>query len=298
MDWSDLRVFLAVAELGSLRQAALRLGVTQPTVARRIRALEADLGLPLFERERDGHRLTRAGAELLPDARAVETAAIRVERRSLDLLAGLTETVRVEAMETAAAVFARGLASLGDGPAVEIAVTGVAPASSDRMPEIMVRHGLPASGDGITRRLGSISSAVYGAPQFAEGRALPLAQSELAALPWLGYVEEQDHYVTMRWLNTQMRGRPPAGRMMRTDLLAAAAASGVGVAVLPQFMARETQRLVRLTDPIEELRADYWAVVHPDLSRSPAIRAVLAWMAECFRLAEYGSPADAPQPAA
>jgi len=298
MDWSDLAVFLAVAEHGSLRQAALRLGVTQPTVARRIRALEADLGLPLFERDRDGHRLTQAGAELLPDARAVETAALRVERRSLGLLAGLKETVRVEAMETAAAVLARGIDRLGDGPAIELAVAGVSPSRADRLPEIEVRHGLPATGDGVTRRIGSISVAVFGAPRFAEGRALPLAHPELAALPWLGYVEAQAHYVTMRWLDARMRGRPPAGRLMRTELLAAAAAAGAGVAVLPQFLAREWPGLVRLTDPIEELRADYWAVVHPDLARSPAIRAVLAWIAESFRLAEYGRSAEAPQPAA
>ncbi|MEQ9126257.1 MAG: LysR substrate-binding domain-containing protein, partial [Alphaproteobacteria bacterium] len=234
----------------------------------------------------------------LPDARLVETAAIRVERRSLGLLAGLTETVRIEAMETAAAVFARGLDSLADGPGVEIAVTGVAASPNGRMPEIRVRHGLPASGDGITRRIGSVSSAVYGAPRFAEGRALPLAQSELAALPWLGYVEAQDHYVTMRWLQARMRGRRPASRLMRTELIAAAAVTGVGVGVLPQFLAREWPGLLRLTDPIEELRADYWAVVHPDLARSPAIRTVLAWMAGCFRLAEYGATEAASQPAA
>ena len=70
MNWDDLRAFLALARLGSLRRAAETLGVTQPTVQRRIRMLEADLGLPLFVRERDGHRLT-AG-------RAFERAALYV----------------------------------------------------------------------------------------------------------------------------------------------------------------------------------------------------------------------------
>lgn len=58
--------------------------------------------------------------------------------------------------------------------------------------------------------------AVYGAPGFAQDRALPLVASDLATLPWLGFVEEQRHYVAMRWLRGHMRGSPPAARPMRT----------------------------------------------------------------------------------
>ena len=49
MEWSDVRTFLTVARSGSLRSAARELGVSQPTVGRRLQALEAALGLPLFE---------------------------------------------------------------------------------------------------------------------------------------------------------------------------------------------------------------------------------------------------------
>ena len=61
MQWDDLRVFLAVAQAGSLRRASRALGVGQPTVIRHVRQLEQSLGARLFERTPDGHRLTDAG---------------------------------------------------------------------------------------------------------------------------------------------------------------------------------------------------------------------------------------------
>ena len=288
MNWDDLRAFLAVAQLGSLRRAADMLGVTQPTVARRLRSLEVDLGLPLFERDRDGHRLTAAGQDLLPEARAVETAALRVERRSHGLVGRLAETVRVAAGEWAALVLAKRLSGIADGPRIELAVTGEAAPTAGRTPEILVRHGLPEAGGGLTRRVGSLGCAVYGAPGFADGRALPLAPADVATLPWLGFVEEQQHYVTMRWLREQVRDRPPAARLMRTDLMIAAAAGGIGVAVLPCFLGDAQPELMRLSAPIEALRADYWAIAHPDLSRNPSVRAVASWIVEAFQALERG----------
>lgn len=296
MNWSDLRVFLAVAQLGSLRQAADMLGVTQPTIARRLRSLETDLGIPLFDRTREGHRLTTAGAELLPEARFVETAGLRFEQRSLGLLSRLTETVRVGAGETAAAVLAQGLNHIADGPVIELIVTDFPLPADRRIPEILVRHGVPKTETGLTRRVGSVSCAVYGVNTFAEGRALPLLPTDLVSLPWLGFVEEQEHYVTMRWMRQQMRDRPPAARLMNTNLMAAAAAAGVGVAVLPCFRGNADPGLVALSAPIGVLQADYWMVTQPDLARNKAVRAVADWIITCFRTLDHraGRPPKPP----
>lgn len=283
MDWSDLRIFLAVAQHGSLRRAADMLGVTQPTVARRLHNLETDMGFALFDRGRDGHHLTPAGIDLLPDIRTVESAALRVEQRSLGLATQLTETVRVAAGQTSAAVLARGLHLLTAGPAVELVVTDTPGAAETRAPDIFLLHGLPTSQTGVTRRVGSVNCAVYGARTFAKARTLPLSSADLATLPWLGFAEEQEHYVTMQWLNEIMRGRPPTARLVNTDLMAAAAAEGFGVAVLPCFKGDENARLVRLSEQIMTLRADYWTLIQPDLARNPSVRIVADWIVDCFR---------------
>lgn len=73
--WDDLRLFLAVAEAGSLSRAATRLGLAQPSVSRRLAELEGRLGEPLFQRSAQGARLTDYGERLvLPARRMAEWA--------------------------------------------------------------------------------------------------------------------------------------------------------------------------------------------------------------------------------
>jgi len=61
LDWNDVRIFLAVAETGSLNAAARILGMTQPTISRRMEDLEYRLGARLFERSSRGVTMTVAG---------------------------------------------------------------------------------------------------------------------------------------------------------------------------------------------------------------------------------------------
>ena len=84
-DWNDLRYFLAVAESGSTLAAARALRVSQTTVARRIAALEAAMGLTLFERRQAGYALTPVGEAMLASAISVRDAADRFGAFGLSL---------------------------------------------------------------------------------------------------------------------------------------------------------------------------------------------------------------------
>ncbi len=67
----QIRYFEAIADSGSFRRAADRLGVAQPTLTVQIAALEKSLEVSLFERQRSGVILTPIGRELLPRARRI-----------------------------------------------------------------------------------------------------------------------------------------------------------------------------------------------------------------------------------
>src|SRR5436853_680770 len=82
MDWDDVRVFLAIAREGSMRAAGRALGLSQPTIARRLTAFEAGFGAqPLFDRLPEGVRLNPAGEQLLAAAEDAENAMLALERR-------------------------------------------------------------------------------------------------------------------------------------------------------------------------------------------------------------------------
>src|ERR1700722_341187 len=81
MEWSDLRIFLAIARADTLGAAARSLGQTQPTMGRRLRALETAVGHVLFQRTADGFILTDEGIVLLEHVERMEEEALAFQRR-------------------------------------------------------------------------------------------------------------------------------------------------------------------------------------------------------------------------
>ncbi len=78
----QLRYFVSIAEEGSFTRAAERLLVAQPSLSQHIKSLEHELGGALLERLPKGVRLTAAGKEFLPEARAAVTHADRAKRNA------------------------------------------------------------------------------------------------------------------------------------------------------------------------------------------------------------------------
>jgi len=79
VEWSNIRIFLAVAEHGSLSSAAKQLGINQSTVSRRISELEHELGAPLLQRSGGGAHLTDMGREVVRHAAMMERGAAAIE---------------------------------------------------------------------------------------------------------------------------------------------------------------------------------------------------------------------------
>src|SRR6185437_7064600 len=99
LDWSDVRIFLAIARGRTLGAAAKRVGQTQPTMGRRLRALEEALGHTLFQRTSDGFVLTDEGAAVLAYAERMEEEALGFTRALAGKETQLTGLLRISSSD-------------------------------------------------------------------------------------------------------------------------------------------------------------------------------------------------------
>ena len=279
LDWDDVRLFLAVARAGSLRAAARLLGLSQPTVGRRLARFEAATGpAPLFDRLPEGMRLTAAGKGLVPVAEQLEAAARALQGRRASA-ADRPASVRISVGEWAGGFLARCLAGpdrhpLPDGLAIELMVSDQTANLGRREADLAVRHGRPETGDLYVVRVGTMACAAYRAAHLPEG----------VATGWIAYTEEQAHYAQSRWVAATLRqtGEAVVARASTVALQATAARSGAGVAILPCDLGDGDPALVRASAPIPALEAPHWLIVHRDLRRLPHVRAVMDWVTQRF----------------
>lgn len=277
MDWNDVRVFLAVARQGSLRAAGRMLGLSQPTIGRRLASFEATFGGPtLFDRLPEGLRLNAAGEQLIVAAENVERAALMLERRRAAASPTLSGTVRVSVGEWAAGFLARCLSDAGptalpSGITLELVESRQTANLARREADLAVRHHPPESGDLYVAKVGVFACAVYR----RRGADSPA---------WVSYTEEQAHYATARWAQQQLEesGAPVALRASNMPMQYAAIRAGSGRGVLPCYAADGDPLLERLTPPILEIAAEYSVIVHRDLRCAVCVRAVIDWVRRAF----------------
>jgi len=278
IDWDGVRVFLAVAREGSMRAAGRALGLSQPTIARRLAAFEASFGGPtLFDRLPEGLRLNAAGEQLAPAAESVENAILMLERRRAAASPVLSGIVRVSTGECAAGFLARCLSgpattALPAGITLElVSESGQSANLTRREADMALRHQPPESGDFYISKAGVFACAVY-------------RRRGADADAWVTYTEEPAHYEPARWVQRQIErtGQPVALRASSMLMHLEAIRAGTGRGVLPCYVGDGHPLLERLTPTIPEIAAEYWIIVHRDLRRSACVRAVIDWIKAVF----------------
>lgn len=282
MDWGHLPFFLELVRTGSLARAGKRLGADRTTVARRVAALESELGLPLFERGPQGWVRTPAGDELAELATRVEEDVLALARHADARDREVAGTVR---LTTPAHVAVHLLA-----PAVPLLRARhpalVAEVVADqrqfdltkREADVAVRFGRPQAPGLVTRKLSDIAYRLYASSSYlaARGRGPVDFERDL----FVGFEERFVSVPQERWLDRIGSGRRVVFRCNSTAALLAAARAGVGVAVLPCFVAAGQPGLEELATPEAVPPHEMWLLVHGDLRRTPRVKAAIAWVDE------------------
>lgn len=297
LDWNAIRDFLAVARGGSLSAAGIELGVNASTVGRRIEALEKHLGLRLFSRARSGYLLTDDGRALIERAERFEEAAWSFARGA-DAKHGLLHgRVRLATAENLANfLLIPEMPSLHrDHPnlTTEI-VTDIRSANLHRRDaDLALRLVRPVSGNVSVRRLATQRYGLYGSIAYLEKRE-PRAAGRFEEDRFIAWSERYADLSPARWVDETLEGRTPTLVLSSLYAQYVAARAGLGLAVLPCFLADGDADLRRLRCEVDAIEQDLWLVIHTDLAGSARVRAVADFVVDIVlrnrdRLAGTGS---------
>jgi len=278
-DWEDLHHFAVFAREKTLSAAARRLDVDHATVARRIVALETSLALKLVDRRARSYELTADGRRVAAIAERMDDEAYALGRAARSLQKGLDGEVAISAppalSSSRIAPCLDRLRSAHPGIILRLIGEKRAASLSRREADLAIRLSRPTEAGLIARKLGSLGFALYA------------TNSYLSSLPSAGYCfiagdRDFDDLPQQHWVKAVAGSRPIV--LQANDQLSqlAAAQAGVGIAALPIYLADNDPMLVRVTAKPATISRDIWLVVHRDLQKSPPVRAVMDFLADCF----------------
>ncbi|WP_120632552.1 LysR family transcriptional regulator [Ruegeria sp. EL01] len=277
--WDDIRAFLAVARAGTLSGAAAQMGVGIATVSRRVERLEMAIGQPVFTRHQSGYRLTDDGAALIERAEEMEAAALSLAS-GLHHDAPVAGTVRLATAENLATGLI--IPELGrlraEFPQLSLEiVTDIATVNLHRRDaDIALRMVKPDRGNVSLQRLGSLGFGLYGTAEYVSARGTASDDGAFDTDDFIGWSEAYANLPAAQWVERILKGRPPA--LVTTSLATQlrACESGLGLAILPYFLARP-RGLVCL-DADLGVDQTIWLVTHSDLVHSRRVHAVAEFL--------------------
>jgi DNA-binding transcriptional LysR family regulator len=284
VDWDDVRHFLALARLRSVRAAGTSLGVSHSTVTRRVDALECRLGARLFDRSRDGFTLTDVGRQILPEAEHIEAQMSALERRVVGKDEALAGSVAVTCCDPfVAAIVLAGLRGFcAEHPEIELSF------NSDSRPFDLAKReadiAIRALALGATPPESLIGREV--APLVLASYVATAHATELdpdrpgTSARWIGF---DDPKIMRELVETSSYPHLPAwGAFSSLELLVQAAREGLGIVMLPTYVGDGDPSLGRLASPDLRHLANLWLLSHPDLRNNARIRATRAAVARAL----------------
>jgi DNA-binding transcriptional LysR family regulator len=290
LKWDDLRVFLAVARQSRLQSAGRSLGIDPATVGRRIAALEEALGAKLFDRSPQGYAITEAGRGLLAHAQAMESQASAAAEEIGGHADRLSGTIRIGAPDGVSNYLLIDAcdALSRDNPDLQVQVVALPRmfSLSKREADLAITVSPPTAGRLTVRKIADYRLHLYGRADLVAGLG-PLADlADLRDVRGIGYIsdmifdKELDYYALL--------GRETDPSLTSNSLMVQLnwCRRGVGICILPDFVARAHPELVAVLPEDIRLSRAFYLVRHQDDARVARINrmaeVVVDWMREAL----------------
>jgi DNA-binding transcriptional LysR family regulator len=277
---SDLPLVLALARGRTLAAAAESLDVDVSTVFRRLEALERRLHVRLFDRSARGYQLTEAGERASAAAERIETEIHALDREITGRDQQLSGILRITASETLShAVLPQLFAEFhSQHPRIQLvlAIDNRVLDLSRREADVALRTRRPADAALFGRKLATIAWAFYGAADRSKALRRESNRYDFSRCSVIGWDDPASRVAASEWVVKNV----PADRIVyRSSSLVnqlMSVRAGIGVALLPCYLADPDPNVRRLTAPIEDVAGELWIVTHKDLKETARVRSFLS----------------------
>ena len=282
MSWEDHRFFLAIARAGTLTAAAAMLSVSQPTVSRRLEAIERNLGARLFRRTRKGYELTAGGAELFDTVARVEEVLLEAGRGVFGRDQSVSGPIRFTSTET----FINGYLGRhvweflreNSGVEMQLICTDSTLSLGRGEADLAIRFIENPPETLIGRRLGTVAYAIYAAAGPAGDRFL---RGERSRWEWVGMHTEAFNRIVFGTFSPSSRLKH---RVDSVSAMCAMVRAGLGVSILPCYIADPDPGLRRIDpNPLIDSRFDMWVLYHSNARRTRRLRMFAEFLTKVIR---------------
>ncbi|NLR76262.1 LysR family transcriptional regulator [Leeia aquatica] len=280
----DLILLLALVRAGKLAQAGERLGVDASTVFRSIQRIERGLGCNLFVRSRQGYAATELALQLAEQAEQIEMAIETARSSAQQAPEQLSGSVRLTTTDTLLhGLVAPALLSLRQQHpllAFELHTGNELASLTRRDADLAVRATRQPPSHLVGRRLGPIRVALY-APA---GTRISMAEACQGQLPWITPDDALPEHPSVRWRRKHYPRLQPTYRVNSIQSVQELVLRGLGVGILPCFLANPQPGLQRLSDELPECQTDLWLLTHAESRHQRRVAVCYAWLAEQVKL--------------
>ena len=277
--WDEIRTAFHVARAGTVSGAADALGVHHATVIRHVDALEARLGVKLFQRHARGYTPTDAGEDLLRVAQTTEDQFNQLAGRIKGLGEGVSGDLIVTCLGELGQVIAPIVTEFcAAHPEVRVQVLTDARVFRLEYGEahVAIRAGKrPSEPDNVVQRLSRMRMALLAAPAYLDRMGGAEAEADLGRHQFVTHIDPDHSAPFYRWLAERVPGARRTVRSTDLTVIREAVLAGAGAGFLSEYDRLQAPHLQELYPAQDDWCVDLWIVTHVDLHRSIKVQAFL-----------------------
>jgi len=269
MDWSDIRIFLAVAREKTALKASKSLDINHSTVSRRISTFEQYLGVRLFDRKPTGYELTGAGRDILKSAEVIEAETIVLSRRVFNHDAAPKGVLRVSTtIVVANQILVPCLDEfMGTYPEIQLDISLDDAIINLDLSDVDIAFRVTKNPpeNAVGKRLLKCDFAIYASRDYLDRNGFDESNINIEKMRWISCYGPYAKMVEQ--LYPEQKAQCSLGSLVSVNH---AVKSGMGIALLPCFLGERTPELVKLSD-YHASDLSIWVLTHPDLRKTARV---------------------------